>query len=97
MQKLALEDVITETELQCIAEEVSRNGKFKELAEALEMTRHLQGNVTAYELLQQWKCEMQQTEFSIHIKYHLMYHLRCINLQDTADRYVSFYYCIVPG
>ena len=79
--------MITETELQYIAEEVSRKGRCKELAEALEMTSHLQGDVTAYELLQRWKCQMQQFSI-IHIKSHLMHHLRCINQQNTVKRYI---------
>ena len=85
MQGLDSKGVVTETELQCIAEEVSRNGKCKELAEALEMTSHLQGDVTAYDLLRRWKREMQQ--FSIHIKSHLIHHLRCINLLNIVERY----------
>ncbi|MCG8625556.1 MAG: hypothetical protein MJE68_26600 [Proteobacteria bacterium] len=84
MQGLDHEDMITETELRCIAEEVSRSGKSKELAEALEMTSHLQGDVTAHDLLQRWKREMQQS--GIHIKSHLVHHLRCINQQNTVER-----------
>ena len=84
MQGLDPEDVVTESELLCIAEEVSRKGKCKKLAKALEMTSHLQGDVTAYDLLQRWKHEMQQ--FDIHIKSHLMHHLRCINLLTTVER-----------
>ena len=86
MQGLDPEDVITETELRYIAEEVSRNDKSKELAETLEMTSHLQGDVTAHDLLQRWKREMQQTESGIHIKSYLMHHLRCINQRNTVER-----------
>ena len=84
MQGLDSKGIVTETELQCIAEEVSRKGKRRELAEALEMTSHLQGDVTAHDLLQRWKHEMQQ--FNIHIKSHLIHHLRCINLLNTVER-----------
>jgi hypothetical protein len=87
MQRLDSKSVVTETELLCIAEEVTRKSKCKELAKALEMTRHLQGDVTAHDLLQRWKHEMQQ--FDIHIKSHLMHHLRCINQQNTVERYIS--------
>ena len=85
MQGLDPEGVITETELLCIAEEVSRKGKCQELAEALEMTSQLLGDVTAYDLLQRWKRQMQQ--FDVHIKSHLIHHLRCINQQNTVERY----------
>ena len=88
MQGIDPEDDITETELMCIAKEISRKGKCKELAEALEMTSHLLGDITAHDLLQRWKQEMQQ--FGIHIKSHLMHHLRCINQQNTVERYISF-------
>jgi hypothetical protein len=84
MQGLDSEGVVTDTELLCVAEEVSRKGKCKELAEALEMTSQLQGDVTAYDLLQRWNHEMQQ--FSIHTKSHLIHHLRCIKQQNTVER-----------
>jgi hypothetical protein len=87
-QRLDPESVVTDTELLCIAEEVSRKGKCKELAEALEMTNQLQGEVTALDLLQRWKHEMQQ--FGIHTKSHLIHHLRCINQRNTVERYRYF-------
>ena len=49
------------------------------------MTGHLQGDVTAHDLLQRWQSEMQQ--FGIHIKSHLIHHLRCIDQQNTVERY----------
>jgi cytoplasmic iron level regulating protein YaaA (DUF328/UPF0246 family) len=84
-QGLDSKGIITGTELQCIAEEVSRKGKCKELTEALEMTSHLHGDITAHDLLQRWKREMQR--FGIHTKSHLIHHLRSINLQNIVERY----------
>ena len=92
MQGLDSEGVVTETELQCIAEEVNRKHRCKELAEALEMTSHLQGDVTAHDILRRWKREMQQ--FGIHVKSHLIHHLRCINQQNTVERYHFVSVCL---
>ena len=79
--------MLTEDELQCVAEEVNRKGKYEELVENLEMTSHLQGDITTRDLLQRWQSDMQR--FDIHIKSHLIHHLRCIDQNDTAKRYCA--------
>ena len=74
--------MLTEAELQYVAEEVNRKGKFEELAETLEMTNL--GQAAALPLLRQWQIDMQR--FGIHIKSHLIHHLRYINQPNTAER-----------
>ena len=40
-------------------------------------------------LLERWQTDMAQ--FNIHTRSHLVHHLRCINLNDIADRYIIVY------
>ena len=80
-----MDGALSATELQAVADEVQRKGKLKELADSLEMTTHLHMNIQGVNLLERWQSEMKQ--FSIHTKSHLVHHLRCVNLNDTAERY----------
>ena len=58
------------------------------------MTSHLQlEDVTVHDLLQRWQNEMQK--FKIHMKSHLIHHLRCINLGNTAERYYIYHYVLL--
>ena len=67
-----------------MADEVQREGKLKELADSLEMTTY-QKIIQGVTLLERWQNEMKQ--FDIHTRAHLVHHLRCVNLNDTAERY----------
>ena len=74
-------------ELQIIGEEVQREGKLQALAESFEMTTHYKQSTQGIDLLDRWQTEMKQ--FNIHARSHLVHHLRCINLDDTANRYCT--------
>ena len=70
----------------CIRDRIQREeGKLKELADSLEMTVHFQEDTQGVILLDRWQSDMKQ--FNIHTRSHLVHHLRCVNLDDTANRY----------
>ena len=71
-------------ELQAVGEEVKKQGKLQALAKSLEMTTHYEQSTQGMDLLDRWQTEMKQ--FNIHARSHLVHHLRCINLNDIADR-----------
>ena len=76
--------IISKAELQAVAEEVQRTNKLKELADSMEMAIHFRSSVQGAELLDRWQKEMEH--FNIHTRSHLVHHLRCVNLTDTAHR-----------
>ena len=83
-QGLDLTGSLTKAEFQVIGEEVQRKGKLHALAESLEMTTHYKQSTQGVDLLDRWQTDMKQ--FNIHTRSHLVHHLRCIGLEDTADR-----------
>ena len=65
-------------------------GKLKELTDSLEMSTHYSVHVQGAVILERWQKEMNQ--FDLHARAHLVYHLRCINLNDTAERFYKLKY-----
>ena len=68
-----------------MAQEVQSKGKLKELADSLEVAIHYKSNIEGSLLLDRWQKEMNQ--FNLHARSHLVHHLRCVNLNDIAERY----------
>ena len=79
---------LSDTELQEVARDVQRSGKLKELADELEMVPQLQSlqhDVNdPLTLLHRWRCEIKN---GLEAHSLLVYHLKCIGLPATADRY----------
>ena len=72
------------SELEVIAMEVQKYEKVKELAEALEMSEHLEYiNNNAKKLLDLW-----QEETEIVSRPHLLQHLGSIGMQDMQKKYL---------
>ena len=65
-------------------------GKLKELADSLEMSTHYSDHIQGAILLERWQKEMNQ--FDVHARAHLVHHLRCINLNDIAERFYIIIY-----
>ena len=78
-------DTIAPAELWAVTNEVVKNNKLETLAESLEMKSHLQEGIDGVKLLERWQTEMNQ--FGVHVRSHLVHHLRCIQLEATANRY----------
>ena len=78
----------SDAELQGVADDVQRNGKLKELADALEVVSQLEsleGDVNApFTLLQRWRLGVESCSEAHSL---LVHHLKCIGLQKTSDRY----------
>ena len=76
-------------ELQGVADDVQRNGKLKELADALEVVSQLEsleGDVNApFTLLQRWRLGVESCSEAHSL---LVHHLKCIGLRKTSDRYI---------
>ena len=78
----------SDSELQGVADDIQRNGKLKELADALEVVpqlESLEGDVNAsFTLLQRWRlgveCDSEAHSLLVH-------HLKWIGLTKTSDRY----------
>lgn len=85
-QGLDLTGAVSKAELEVVAQEVQRADKLKELADSMEMAIHFRSSVQVANLLDRWQKEMEQ--FNIHTRSHLVHHLRCVNLTDTAHRYL---------
>ena len=77
--------MLTTAELQAVAQEVQSKGKLKELADSLEVAIHYKSNIEGHLLLDRWLKDMKQ--FNLHAKSHLVHHLRCVDLNDIAERY----------
>ena len=87
MQGFDSASVLTRDELEVVSQEVQKEGKLQALAESLEMMTHYkQSSTPSLVLLERWQTEMEQ--FEVNARSHLVHHLRCINLNDTADRYI---------
>ena len=67
---------------------MQKNGKLKELADALEVVpqlESLEGDVNApFELLRCWRLGMENGSEAHSL---LVHHLKCIGLQKVSDRY----------
>ena len=78
----------SDAELQGVADDVQRNGKLKELADALEVVSQLEsleGDVNApFTLLQRWRLGVEICSEAHSL---LVHHLKCIGLRKTSDRY----------
>ena len=78
----------SDAELQGVADDVQRNGKLKELADALEVVpqlESLEGDVNApFTLLQRWRLGVESGSEAHSL---LVHHLKCIGLRKTSDRY----------
>ena len=78
----------SDAELQGVADDVQRNGKLKELADALEVVpqlESLEGEVNApFTLLQRWRLGVESDSEAHSL---LVHHLKSIGLQKTSDRY----------
>ena len=57
------------------------------------MTIHYNQSIQGIDLLDRWQTEMKQ--FNIHARSHLVHHLRCINLDDIANRYYTTFYVLL--
>ena len=81
-----------DAELHGVADDVQQAGKLKELADALEVVpllESVEGDVNApYTLLQRWRLGMVNDSEAQAL---LVYHLRCIGLTTTSDRYINSY------
>ena len=79
---------LSDTELQRVADDVQRSGKLKELADELEMVPQLESlrhDVNPpLTLLRRWRHE---TKNGLEGHSLLIYHLKCIGLPGTSDRY----------
>ena len=79
---------LTYAELEGVADNVQKNGKLKELADALEVVpqlESLEGDVNApFELLRCWRLGMENGSEAHSL---LVHHLKCIGLQKVSDRY----------
>ena len=81
MQDHSANTIISSSELEAIAIEVQKCEKVKELAEALEMSEHLEYiNNDAKELLEQWQKEMNM--MNVPARPYLLHHLSCIGIKD---------------
>ena len=81
MQDHSANTIISSSELEAIAMEVQKCEKVKELAEALEMSEHLEYiNNDAMILLEQWQKEMDM--MNIPARAYLLHHLSCIGITD---------------
>ena len=78
----------SDAELQGVADDVQRNGKLKELADALEVVpqlESLESDVNApLTLLQRWRLGVESSSEAHSL---LLHHLKCIGLTKTSDRY----------
>ena len=73
-----------DAELKCVADEVKRAGKLKELADELEMIHMLKLLENApLTLLQRWHCEVE-SELEAHSL--LVHHLKCIKMPETSHK-----------
>ena len=73
--------IFSSAELEVIAMEVQKCEKVKELAEALEMSEHLEHiNNDAKILLEQWQKEMDM--MNIPARPYLLHHLSSIGIKD---------------
>ena len=86
----------SDAELQGVADDVQRNGKLKELADALEVVpqlESLEGDVNApFTLLQRWRLGVESGSEAHSL---LVHHLKCIGLRKTSDRY-SYTVMVTP-
>ena len=75
-----------------MASDVKRGGRLKKLADELEMVpqlQPLQHDVNApLTLLRRWHHEIEN---GLEAHSHLVYHLKCIGLTGTSDRYLLCY------
>ena len=83
-------EVITSAELCAVADEVVMNDKLETLAKSLEMTAHLKEGIDGVKLLERWQKEMEQ--FGVHARSHLVHHLKCTELDGTANRYTVLHH-----
>jgi hypothetical protein len=87
LEPLSPEDVISDSDMNSIADEVMLANKVKELAKALKMTSYLESfNCSVIELLKQWQEQATIADFLK--KPYLMYHLAKIGMQDLHTRLV---------
>ena len=79
-----------------MASDVQRNGKLKELADELEMAPQLESlrhdENPPLTLLRHWRHEIEN---GLEAHALLVYHLKCIGLTGTSDRYHLITICII--
>ena len=73
-----------------MATEIKSKGKLKDVADALEMNYYLEcvedDPDASVEVLRQWCSDMEEGE--MHIRSHLVQHLRTAELKGVAEKYI---------
>ena len=87
--------LLDDSELQKLASEINSKRKLKDVTDALEMNYFLEcigedDPDAPVDMLRQWCSDMEEKE--VHVRSHLVQHLKTARLKGIAEKYNTFCY-----